>query len=153
MENKQTNLDLGMALERKKVIAVIEATAPQIRDHILKLILFPDNSNANHWAKELSIWISSIRDLTLKPDNKKLNAKSYSIYLITGENFRKELDSIYHEYAKKRQTPITIAFSTKEKLHEVLIKISEWAAQPVIEGAQDKKETNELRKLLIQWTK
>lgn len=70
-----------MAYERKHALNKLDNLSHPISTHILKLIIFNNSPNFNHWLGELNSWLNQVDDIRLKPTNKKLNRQDYLKYL------------------------------------------------------------------------
>ena len=60
-----------MARSRKDAKDAITALSPQIVHHLIKLFVFNDTRNRNHWIGEINNWLNQVDDIYLKPSNKK----------------------------------------------------------------------------------
>lgn len=60
-----------MSKSRKDAKNNITALSPQIFNHLLKLFVFNDPQNKNHWINEIDNWLNQIDEIYLKPTNKK----------------------------------------------------------------------------------
>lgn len=74
----------SMAMERQKAIVRIESFRKEITENIIKLNLYADSIDRQHWIDELSTWFSDINSVCLKPKGSKLNREEYDD-LVFGE--------------------------------------------------------------------
>jgi hypothetical protein len=67
-----------MAYDRKKAMELITRYQTTIAEHFIKLLIYPDYSDVQHWRFEINEkvrrYINSIR---LKPNNRKLRYEDY----------------------------------------------------------------------------
>ncbi len=126
------NQDLGMALQRKQVIANIQGLAPQIRRHILKLIIWPHSLDENHWTSELVNWIGTLRELTVKPNSRKVSVELYNVHLHHEADFDAEVKYVHETMGGKK-----LVGERRKQVHEVynsaIRLIADWAALPILD--------------------
>jgi hypothetical protein len=116
-----------MAYERKHALNRLDSLSHQISTHILKLIIFNNSSNFNHWLGELNSWLNQVDDIRLKPNNKKLNKQDYlkylkELYLENEDQVQKNIQKLKKLYPNEQ---VSIDDSTKvtNKLNNLINKI------------------------------
>jgi hypothetical protein len=65
-----------MAYKRKFATDKIRELAPNIAEHLVKVLAFNDEAK-NHWITEINTWVRKINNITLKPKGNKLPADTY----------------------------------------------------------------------------
>jgi hypothetical protein len=68
---------MEMANDRAKVKATVQGTGPQIIRHLINLYVFDSPDDKAGWLKEISGWCYNIAELKMKPNNRRLDAKSF----------------------------------------------------------------------------
>lgn len=67
-----------MAHDRQKALDILRSLQGTIANHFIKVMLFPDHQDCEHWEFELETYFNSEIDrLRLKPKNKKLKYSDY----------------------------------------------------------------------------
>ena len=64
----------AMAFSRRTVRQMLSHYSMNIRDHVLKCIIYPDSQDVDHWITELIAWFSKSQQITCKS---KLKASDY----------------------------------------------------------------------------
>ena len=71
-----------MAESRKNAKRIITGLSPQIFKNLVKLFVLNSPENKQHWIKELNGWFNSIDNITLKPNNKKIDWQTIYNWMI-----------------------------------------------------------------------
>lgn len=71
----------GMANDRKTVKKRIEGFKEEITSNIIKLCIYPNSRDKQHWIDELATWFTDIANLTLKPRSAKFNDYEYDFWV------------------------------------------------------------------------
>jgi hypothetical protein len=87
----ETNI-MEMTFSRSVLLSDIRNKRQVIHKHLFYIFAYPNSSSINHWKMEITGWLSELGDTTLKPNNKKLDYKSYY------DTFTSDFDSIGEEY-------------------------------------------------------
>lgn len=66
-----------MAHSRQNALDVVRGLQFELSEHFIKVMLFPDSRDLNHWKTELSTWLTRINRTRIKPNNKKLKYEDY----------------------------------------------------------------------------
>lgn len=93
-----------MSIERKKLIGNIISLNTKLTDHLFYLLSYPSSLTINHWKNEIINWFDEVGDVTLKPNNKKLDSDTYFKYLY-GTKFGDgmEYDMVYKLIKRSEQ--------------------------------------------------
>lgn len=71
-----------MAYDRRKALDILSSYNNQIALHFIKVSLFPDHKDCEHWKEELWNWLThQIDAIRLKPKGRKLKYSDYYEYL------------------------------------------------------------------------
>ena len=73
-----------MAYSRQKAMDEVSALRDTILNHILKVVLFSEHQDAEHWKVELDVYISLVDEIVTKPKNRKLKYEDYFELLFGG---------------------------------------------------------------------
>jgi transcription termination factor NusB len=73
-----------MAYNRRKAIDIISVFHIQIVKHFIKVALFPEHRDSQHWNHELEVWLSEIDDIKTKPNGRRLKYEDYYENLYDG---------------------------------------------------------------------
>lgn len=49
-----------MAFQRKEIVRLVEELTGKITEHVMKVLLYPDDIAVHHWHSEINSWILSI---------------------------------------------------------------------------------------------
>lgn len=71
-----------LAFSRKKAWEKITGVSYPISEHIVKLLIFPNSIDREHWIDEINGWADSIQDIILKPQNRRLAFIEYRDWLV-----------------------------------------------------------------------
>lgn len=77
----QTKL-FEMAMSRDKAKNSVISYSPQIIRHLIKIFVFEAPESSSHWASEINSWLLEIDDITLKPNNRKIDKQTLYQWLI-----------------------------------------------------------------------
>ena len=96
-----------MAFERKDAIKKLDNLSYEISIHLLKLIVFNNSNNFNHWLGELNSWLNQVDDIRLKPNNKKLKEEDYlkylkELYLENIDQVEKNIKKLKNRYPEEK---------------------------------------------------
>lgn len=66
-----------MAYSRKTAYSLVSGTARPLSQHILKVLIMPNSLHINHWKDEIYSYLINLRDIILKPQNRRLDFETY----------------------------------------------------------------------------
>lgn len=70
-----------MAYDRKEAMIYCRGVSFQLMQHILKVYLFPEHQDYNHWKTEIRGWLNGIDDIIVKQKSRKLKFKDLYLTL------------------------------------------------------------------------
>lgn len=117
-----------MAFQRKEIVRLVEELTGKITEHVMKVLLYPDDIAVHHWHSEINSWILSIQSAVYNR-SKRLDASQY-FHLLWEKPFenvdRVEMSiSRFHrtlKYPLVKMTPYEIR-SMNTKIRKIYEKI------------------------------
>lgn len=92
-----------MAFERKKAVDKAISITNQLSRHMIKLIMYDQCQETNHWCTEVDSWLHDIQDTTLKASQRPLPYRDlmYLLYECPLEHIsevQKKMNRIHKQY-------------------------------------------------------
>jgi hypothetical protein len=130
-----------MAFERKDALRKLDNLSYEISKHLLKLIIFNDSNNFNHWLGELNGWLNQIDSIEIKPNMKKLREEDYlkflkEHYLENEDQVNKMVQKIKKTYKDEQviyDEPSFVFDKTETILNRVCLSLSKDTFEPLTE--------------------
>jgi hypothetical protein len=130
-----------MAFERKDAIRKLDNLSYEVSQHLLKLIVFNNSNNFDHWLGELNGWLNQIDDIRLKPNNKKLREEDYlkalkEFYLENEDQVTKMIQKLKNKYKDEQviyDEPSFVFNKTETILNWVCKSLSKDTFEPLTE--------------------
>jgi hypothetical protein len=100
-----TNL-MEMAFQRKEVERKVTDISDTLNEHVIKVMIFPNSRDRDHWLKEIDGYLRSIRGWRIKPKNKIPSYEQYEEWLINKlelyDQLPRFLKEMGHEYPNEK---------------------------------------------------
>lgn len=73
----------AMAIPRRDAVDKMQAIKPTMVRHIMRIAVYGDSLGClDHWINEVSSYLSTVNDITIKSSTTKLSEKDYIEYLV-----------------------------------------------------------------------
>lgn len=89
------------AYDRHKIEDMLVNKSPEIVEHLIKIYLYPDDVNTNHWKDEIYSFINRVPKIKFNnkfPSSKFIYEKTYGVWWDTIPNMIKKVVSEYGDY-------------------------------------------------------
>jgi hypothetical protein len=71
-----------MAYARRDAWRIVSGLSHPLAEHVVKVLVMPDSGHTVHWKSEIYGWLKTMRDIILKPQNRRLTFNEYKEWII-----------------------------------------------------------------------
>lgn len=139
---------IAMSKSQQKIYDEIEHASKQIDKHIIRLILYPDAQEFNHWMNEI---VSFLSDVDLLKGRNKWPSKKFILKALQTHNdildtYRWQVQNVEDELTARNVNPSVILRSIE--------KYQDWLSTELSnKGAISPREAKDFLQYIVEYTK